>query len=87
MAYILEIKNKAQNEIKNLNKRIRTRVVQEIYKLKDEPRPRGCKKLKGELRNCYRKRIGKYRILYKINDNERLIIILRVRLREDVYKD
>ncbi|TET69455.1 MAG: type II toxin-antitoxin system RelE/ParE family toxin [Candidatus Zixiibacteriota bacterium] len=52
--------------------------------LSQEPRPRGVRKLSD--REYYRIRVGKYRILYTINDDDKVVTIYRVDPRKDAYK-
>jgi mRNA interferase RelE/StbE len=49
------------------------------------PRPSGCHKLKGA-ENLWRIRVGDYRLLYAINDREKVIDIVAVRHRKDAYR-
>ena len=60
------------------------RIQEQIDKLRENPRPDGAKKLKGE--TGFRVRVGDYRILYEINDEVRTITIYRVKHRRDVYR-
>jgi len=55
----------------------------EINSLSENPRPHGYLKLKG--RDAYRIRIGSYRLIYEIEDNNLKIFILTVAHRKDVY--
>lgn len=54
--------------------------------LSEEPRPDGCKKLKG-YRNLWRIRSGDYRIVYSIEDEIKIVEIRRIRHRKDVYEE
>jgi mRNA interferase RelE/StbE len=63
-----------------LNDRIRTA----IDSLAGDPRPRGAVKLAG--RNDYRIRVGDYRVIYAVDDEERLIIVARIAHRREVYR-
>jgi len=56
-----------------------------ILRLYDEPRPLKARKLKGSA-SSYRIRFGDYRILYEINDSEKLVKVYRVAHRSEVYK-
>jgi len=49
-----------------------------------DPRPAGCKKLKG--RDAYRIRIGDYRAIYEIIDNKLIITNINIAHRKDVYE-
>lgn len=68
-----------------LSVRTQTRVVQAINYLSDEPRPDGCKKLKGK-RSIYRIRVGKYRVLYEVKDNKLLILVVSIDHRSVIHK-
>ena len=50
-----------------------------------EPRPAGCKKLKGGDAE-WRIRVGDYRVVYVIDDAKLLVTVTRIRNRSDVYE-
>jgi len=58
-------------------------IKEAIKKLTENPRPRGCKKLKG--RSGYRIRVGVYRIIYEVFDNELIVDVITIGYRKDVY--
>jgi mRNA interferase RelE/StbE len=83
--YSLEIKASAQKELDELDEAMFARIDSRIPALADDPRPRGCKKLKGaEL--LWRIRIGNYRVIYMIDDPAAAVTIMRVAHRRDVYE-
>ncbi|MHC4552478.1 MAG: type II toxin-antitoxin system RelE family toxin [Planctomycetota bacterium] len=49
------------------------------------PRPHGCKRLKGK-QALYRVRTGDYRIIYTLNDNQLLVLVVKIGNRRDVYQ-
>jgi mRNA interferase RelE/StbE len=53
--------------------------------LGDEPRPAGCKKLKGGQQER-RARVGDYRIVYTIDDAKLRLSVTRIRHRSEVYQ-
>lgn len=55
-----------------------------IENLAGNPRPPGCKKLKGGDKE-WRIRVGKYRIVYEIDDSARTVDVTRVAHRREVY--
>jgi len=63
---------------------IASRVETTLLQLEDDPRPPGCKKLKG--RDGYRIRVGDYRIIYEIEDNILRIVVIDVGNKKDIYK-
>jgi len=59
------------------------RIKAALTGLSTNPRPKGYLKLKG--RDAYRIRVGDYRIIYEIQDNQLLIIVITISHRKDVY--
>ena len=41
--------------------------------------------LKGDLREYWKKRVGKYRMIYKIDESEKIVVFFDVNLRKNVY--
>ena len=84
-SYRVLIKPSAAREIEAVDqKKVRQRIVKTILALAVEPRP-GCEKLAGE-NERYRVRVGRYRIVYSIADDERVVLVVRVAHRKDVYR-
>jgi len=84
--YRIEVSATAEKQIRKLNKAEQLRVLRAIQQLAHEPRPPGTRKLRG-YNDLYRIRIGTHRILYSIESNRLLIIILKVGHRRDVYRE
>jgi mRNA interferase RelE/StbE len=84
MIYEIRITKRANKEIQDLSGELAKRVFKTIYGLSAEPRPSGCKKLKGS-ENEYRLRIGDYRILYLVEDSIKIVEIFKVGHRRNVY--
>ena len=83
--YSLRFKSSAAKEFRNLSSEIKQRVGLAVEELSQKPRPNGVVKLQGDDK-LYRIRVGDYRIVYEIDDPEKLIQITRIRHRSDVYK-
>jgi len=83
-AYTIRIKRSAEKEMDRLAARTFERVTQAILSLERDPRPVGSRKLRGV--QDYRLRVGQYRILYTIDDPERIVEIIAVGHRRDVYR-
>ena len=81
--YSITISKSAQKQLNKLQDNIADRLIDAIYELVNEPRPSGCKKLKG--REAYRIRVGDYRVIYEIFDNLLLIDIIALGHRKDIY--
>jgi len=84
-SYRLEVKRSAEKEIRNLSPEVVDRVWVRIRALTTNARPRGAKKLSGDVPG-YRLRVGDYRIIYEIDDNERLVSVRQVRHRREAYR-
>ncbi len=84
MTYRIIIPKLVQKQLDDLPQKQRKRLISGIRLLADEPRPSGVKKLKG-YDKTYRIRVGDYRIIYNIEDQEKLILILNSIHRKDAY--
>ena len=63
----------------------RVRIDTAILALASDPRPHGSIKLQGS--EFYRVVVGDYRIIYSVDDGERMVLLLRIRHRREVYRD
>lgn len=84
MPYQITMKKKVIKTLTKINEPYYSNIKEAIYSLADNPRPNGCKKLKG--RDAYRIRIANYRAIYEINDEILLVDVVHVGHRKDVYK-
>jgi len=75
-----------EQEIADLPVGMRERVIQAIRRLREDPRPRGARKMMGEMRGAWRIRVGDYRIIYDVDDDQRLVVILMVMHRREAYR-
>ncbi|MCP4250211.1 MAG: type II toxin-antitoxin system RelE/ParE family toxin [bacterium] len=82
--YTVRIKRSAEKEMDRLPARTFERVAQAILGLERDPRPPGSQKLRGV--PDYRLRVGQYRILYGIDDRKRVVEVIAVGHRRDVYR-
>lgn len=79
---ILEIVIK--KDLASIPKKDTARIMQRISMLSENPRPNWSKKLTGN--EEYRARQGNYRILYTIEDVIKVVEVIRVGHRRDIYK-
>ena len=85
MTYTIEISTSAAKAVDKLAKANRLRIVGAIELLSVDPRPPGAKMLRGGEQGRWRVRIGDYRIVYAIEDDRLLVLVLRVAHRREVY--
>lgn len=83
--YALEIKHSAQRELDAFDNALFARVDRRILALADDPRPSGCKKLRG-YKNQWRIRVGDWRVVYSIDDAVKVVSITRIAHRSEVYE-
>ena len=84
MSYTVVMLRRAQKELAQLPKGVYESVRDAIRALSVEPRPPGCLKLTG--REGWRVRVGDYRVIYEIDDQQQRVTILHVGHRRDVYR-
>lgn len=85
MTYQVEITPAAKRQIKKLVKQTQELIIQRLEQLAENPRPSGVLKMEGE-ENLYRVRVADYRIIYEIQDQVFLVIVVKVGHRGDVYR-
>ncbi|MEW6126657.1 MAG: type II toxin-antitoxin system RelE/ParE family toxin [Acidobacteriota bacterium] len=83
--YKIEFSRKAERDFKNLEKSVQTRLKPKIDSLAKNPRPSGVKKLEGE-EDLYRVRVGDYRIIYQIQDDKLIVLVVKIGDRKEIYK-
>ncbi len=82
--YNAVLTKKAQKQLDRLSDNIAEPILEAIAGLEENPRPQGHIKLKG--RDGYRIRVGKYRVIYDIYDNELIVDIITLGHRKDIYE-
>lgn len=83
--YSIEFLRTALKELSKLPKDVQQRIAAKIEELKTNPYPPGIKALKnGEGR--LRFRVGDYRVIYRVEEDKLVILIIKVGHRRNVYK-
>ena len=85
MTYELEIKSSARKELAALPDQVQRRIDAAILSLTERPRPRGAVKLAGR-DNLWRVRAGDYRIIYRIEDDRLVVLVVRIAHRREAYR-
>lgn len=84
MKYRLKIIAKAEKDLDVVTGHDFDGIKKKILALSENPRPFGCKKLTAE--EGYRIRSGDFRILYRIDDHAKEVMIYRIKHRKEVYR-
>ena len=82
MKYELKIQKNAQKSLAKISEPFQTKIINKIYSLADDPYY-NSKKLVG--REAYRIRVGNYRIIYEINNNKLIVLVVNIGHRKDIY--
>ena len=84
MSFSIQIKRSAAKELERITKPYRTRIVEGIDRLADNPFLGNA--LKGELRDLRRLWVGDYRILYEVQDDALLVLVIRIAHLREVHR-
>ncbi len=82
-AYRIELRPAAARALRKLDPQVRHRVQGAIALLAQDPRPPGARALQG--RPGLRVRVGDYRIVYTVQDDVLIVVVVRLGDRRDVY--
>jgi mRNA interferase RelE/StbE len=82
--YKIELRRRAQRALDKLPKADFDAVVGATNELAQTPRPRGIEKVKTT--GLWRIRQGDYRIVYAIDDSQKLITVVRIGHRREIYR-
>jgi mRNA interferase RelE/StbE len=83
MSYDLVYTQRAVRDIEKLDPKIKKRLGKVLLRYKEDPL-RYAEKLTDYKLGTYRFRIGDYRVIFDIEDNE--VVVLRVGHRKEIYK-
>jgi mRNA interferase RelE/StbE len=83
--YRITFARSARRELERLPRAVSTRILARIEMLQEEPRPKGCAKLQGPTR-LWRIRVGQYRVVYNIDDDQGLVDVVVIRHRSEAYR-
>jgi mRNA interferase RelE/StbE len=84
VSYQVDITTAAGRQIRKLPRTAQKAIVAALTALATDPRPNGCKKLKG--RDAWRVRTGDYRVIYEIDDGVLTVTVIKVGHRRDIYE-
>lgn len=84
MTYTVRFRPRAAKQLGALPKGVRTTIAKVIDALADDPRPAGAVALKGT--DFLRVRVRDYRVIYEVQDDELVVLVVRIGHRRDVYR-
>ena len=85
--YSLKFLNSAKKEFSKLDKNIQKLIKEKLLILSNNPDElkNNIKPLKGEYKGKFRLRVNDYRIIYKIEDDKIMIVVIRIAHKKEVY--
>jgi len=83
--YTIRLERQAERELRKLPRDVIQRINATLQGLAYEPRPHGVVKLAGQTGSKWRIRVGVYRILYEINDQQAHVNVYRIKHRRNAY--
>ena len=77
----------AERRLSKLETTVQRRIIRALHELEVEPRPRGAAPLAGRPGDrTWRIRLGDYRVIYEIRDDQLLVLVVRLGHRGEVYR-
>ena len=89
MTWTVEFDNRARKELRKLDPQTQDRILKwlrQTLATDKDPRRTG-KSLQGRMKGLWRYRVGDYRIISQIQDENILILVVRIGHRGDIYED
>lgn len=86
LRYEVKLERTIPKILRRLPADLRVRLAQAIDDLAAEPYPAGCKKLKG-YDKYYRIRVGQWRIIYLVDDDRLIVLVIEVAPRGEAYRN
>lgn len=83
--YEVYLEKSAERDLKRVSAEDYYRIIPHIKALSNNPRPSGCRKITGS-ESDWRIRVGDYRIVYEIGEKAKLIKVMKIRHRREVYR-
>jgi len=86
VSYELYFSTRASKYLKKLNKTTQTRITEKLESLTRDPYPSDIRKIMGRKEKLFRIRVGNYRILYEVYEEEQTLLIINIDKRSRVYR-
>lgn len=85
MTFQIEVTRDALRVLAKLDKPVRRRLQAAIDRLQHDPRPPGVRAMRGE-QGLLRLRVGDYRVIYTVQDQRLLVLVVDVGHRSEIYR-
>ncbi|OGO73646.1 MAG: addiction module antitoxin [Chloroflexi bacterium RIFOXYC12_FULL_59_14] len=85
--YRLQVLERAEQDLASLDKEVARRIVKKLKWLAENIESVRREPLTGSLSDFLKYRIGDYRAIYQVLEDERILVIYEIGHRREVYKD
>ena len=86
MAFAIQLTRGARRFVEKADRKLQQRLRRAFDTIAENPRDHpNIRPLRGEFAGLWRYRLGDYRIVYEIRDDDQVVIILVIAQRGDVY--
>ncbi len=86
MAYSIFFDDKVQKDLRGIDKAWQKKIIDAI-KTKLAEDPYMGRKLIGDLSDYRRLRVGDYRVIYEVIEEEVIIVVIKIAHRKEVYRN
>jgi len=83
--YEIVFARSASKELQALSQTVAERILGKVQLLASDPRPSGCKRLRGHS-SLWRIRVGEYRVIYSVDDGNLVVDVSVIRHRSEAYR-
>lgn len=85
MSYSIVLSPAARKSLERLPAEIAARIITKIFTLAENPRPSGVVALQG-VKGELRLRVGDYRIIYQVKDESKVVRVVKIGHRSEIYR-
>jgi len=85
-AYAVHYKKSVDKDLRRLPQDVRSSIVERIQSLATNPFPAQSTKLRGSI-DLYRLRFTNYRIIYQVDGDKLVVLVIKVGHRKEVYRE
>lgn len=83
--YAVTFTRAAERALRKTDRPVQRRLLDSIEDLRDDPRPPGARTLQGG-QGLLRVRVGDYRVVYRVHDDELVVLVVTLGHRREVYR-
>ena len=85
--YNIKFNKRYLKDLQKIPQKAQKQIRESVLALANNPRPYGSKKLQGSKKDpLYRIRCGDYRVVYTVQDDILLVLVIEVGHRRDIYR-